>query len=219
MRILSTKKLAPAQRELLLNAGVNVVEQNFISVVPLEFNVENLPGNIIFTSKNAVKMVLKKFNPEVLTSKNLFCVGEKTAGFLKEKDLPVKEMAFYGKDLAEKIVTEYVDEEFLFFCGKKRRPDLPNDLKQEGLNLTEIVVYDTIPLPKKIEGFFEGVLFFSPSAVKSFFSKNELKDSTAFCIGKTTASEVKKYTPNFITAKRPSIENVIVQVVKHFKST
>lgn len=196
-----------------------MVEQNFISIVPLEFNAENLPKNIIFTSKNAMKMVLKKLNPEVLTSKNLFCVGEKTAGFLEENDLPVKEMAFYGIDLAEKIVTEYVDEEFLFFCGKKRRPELPDYLKQEGIKLTEIVVYDTLPLPKKIEGFFEGVLFFSPSAVKSFCSKNELKDSTAFCIGKTTASEVKKYTQNFITANRPSIENVIVQVVKHFKST
>ena len=212
--ILSTKKLARNQKELLLNSGHSVVEKSLISIVPLDFEIKKLPQNIIFTSKNAVKIVLGK-QPD-LSVKHIFCVGEKTAAFLQKKDLQVKETANYGQELAQKIASDYRNEEFIFFCGRKRRPELPDFLRQEKINISEVEVYDTHLVEKKIHRTFDGVLFFSPSAVKSFCAVNDLSGSIAFCIGKTTASEAKKYTSDIIVATKPSIENVIVQVVKHF---
>jgi uroporphyrinogen-III synthase len=215
--VLSTKKLSPQQKSLLINAGIGVVERNFIKIAPLNFKIENLPENVIFSSKNAVKAILQKEETQLVKQKKIFCVGEKTAAFLSEKGFQVAETANYGADLAKLIIQKYASESFLFFCGKMRNDELPKILKKGAISLTEVEVYDTVLSPKKYERSFDGVLFFSPSGVQSFSSENELSGSIAFCIGKTTASEAKKYTDKVIIANKPSIENVIVQAVKKLK--
>lgn len=214
--VLSTKKLKQNQRELLLNSGIGLIERNFISIVPLNFHIDEIPENIIFTSKNSVKAILDHPSKRKFQKKNIFCVGDKTAEFLKKNGFQIAETANYGKDLALKITKVYAEENFLFICGKKRHDALPDALKKAGVHLTEVEVYDTQPSPKKIDRIFDGVLFFSPSAVKSYCIKNELSGSVAFCIGTTTSAEAKKHTNNIITATTPSVENVIVQVVKYF---
>lgn len=217
IHLLSTKQLKPHQKELLLNAGFGVVEKNFISITPLDFQLNYIPQNLILTSKNAVKTILKQSNLKELQEKKIFAVGEKTANFLREHGFTVTATAHYGEELAEKIVAKHSSENFLFFCGKKRNPDLPEKLKKNRVSLEEIEVYDTVCTPTKIDRIFDGVLFFSPSGVNSYCSENELAHSVAFCIGTTTASEAKKHTDNIIIATQPSIENVIVQVVKYFE--
>ena len=78
--VLSTKKLSTNQKELLLNAGLSLVEYDAIKI---EF--QSLPAlissveNAIITSKNAAKVVIK----EKLQIKNCFCVGDKTAALLE----------------------------------------------------------------------------------------------------------------------------------------
>ena len=89
--ILSTRKLSPGQRELLLNAGIGLVERDFISIEPLDFSVEELPANLIFTSRNSVELFDKKYPDSEFRNRNIFCVGEKTAALLKSKGYSVKE--------------------------------------------------------------------------------------------------------------------------------
>lgn len=217
--VLSTKKLKPGQKELLLNSGIGLVERDFIAIVPLDFELKSIPENLIFTSKNAVKAILDHQDLKKLQEKNIFCVGSKTAEFLKENGFhKVSEIADYGSDLAEKILSKYKAEEFLFFCGRKRNPDLPERLKEADVNFAEVEVYDTQPSPKKYDRIFDGLLFFSPSGVQSYCSENKISGSVVFCIGKTTASEAKKHTEKVIVANKPSVENVLVQAVKYFKS-
>lgn len=219
IHLLSTKQLEPHQKELLLNAGFGLVERDFISIVPLQFHLNEIPENLIFTSKNAVKVILKQSNLSEFKKKKVFAVGEKTGKFLREHGFTVTTTAHYGEELAEKIVADHCDESFLFFCGKKRRPDLPETLEKHGITFEEIEVYDTVFTPRKIDRIFDGILFFSPSGVKSYCLENRMDESVAFCIGTTTASEAKKHTDNIVIATQPSIENVIVRVVKYFKST
>jgi uroporphyrinogen-III synthase len=217
IHLLSTKKLDPHQKELLLNAGFGVVEKDFITIIPLDFQLKEIPQNLIFTSKNAVKAILKHPQLKELQEKKIFAVGDKTSEFLGKNGFTVIETANYGADLAEKIVADHRDKKFLFFCGKRRNPDLPGKLKENRVALEEIEVYDTVFASSKIDRIFDGILFFSPSGVKSYCSQNELSGSIVFCIGTTTASEAKKHTENIIVAAKPSVENVVVQVVKHFK--
>ncbi|HET8754318.1 MAG TPA: uroporphyrinogen-III synthase, partial [Salinimicrobium sp.] len=178
--VLSTKKLTSAQKELLLNAGIGLVERNFIRIVPIDFSVEKIPENVIFTSQNTVKFVLEKLGKEKFESKKIFCVGEKTAGLLEKSGLRVTLSANYGKELAMNIQKGHSEEEFLFFCGKKRRPELPDFFKKHKIQFSEIHVYDTKPNPKKLNRKFDGILFYSPSGVKSFCSENEIEESIAF---------------------------------------
>ncbi len=214
--VLSTKKLSVNQKELLLNRGIGLVERDFISIVPLPFEIYDIPENLIFTSKNTVRAILDHPLKKQLQQKNIYCVGEKTAEFLTKNGFSISRSANYGSDLASEIINDFREEEFLFFCGKRRLDELPKRLSDARVKHTEIEVYDTQPISKKIDRIFDGVLFFSPSAVKSYCSENDLAESIAFCIGKTTAAEAKKYTSNIIAASTPSIENVIVQVVKYF---
>ena len=196
--VLSTKKLNVNQRELLLNKGIGLVEMNFIAIVPLKFEIGELPENLIITSKNAVKILLKHSRVEEMKQKNIFCVGEKTAVFLEKHGFRVSKMANYGANLASEIISNYKKEKFIFFCGRKRNAELPDQLKNAGVDVTEVEIYDTQLKPKKIDRSFEGVLFFSPSAVRSYCSKNNPGKSVAFCIGTTTAAEAKNFTNNII---------------------
>ena len=215
--VLSTKKLWPNQKELLLNSGIGLVEMDFISILPLDFEIPEIPANLIFTSKNAVKIILDHPKIQELRQSHVFCVGEKTAEFLQKNNFKVIKTASYGSDLAKIIVQYYPEESFLFFCGKRRNPELGKQLRKNDISLTEVEVYETILSPKKLERIFDGILFYSPGGVESFCQLNSLKGTTAFCIGNTTASEAEKYAENIVVANKPTIENLIVQVVKKLK--
>nr|MBX2828949.1 uroporphyrinogen-III synthase [Flavobacteriaceae bacterium] len=66
----------------------------------------------------------------------------------------------------------------------------------------------------KFDQKWDGILFFSPSGIKSFLSENTMGNAIAICIGETTASEAKKYTRNVIVANATRIESVIAKAVK-----
>ena len=68
---------------------------------------------------------------------------------------------------------------------------------------------------------YDGILFFSPSAVNSFFSLNKINEQTQiFAIGKTTADAIHKHTKREITiAEIPSEENMVDQVIANFSTT
>ena len=214
-RLLSTKKLALHQKELLLNAGFSFVEYDAIHILPKAFNLENHSvKNAIFTSKNAVKEVLKKKLPIT----NCFCVGEKTKNLLEQNQLKVLEMGTSAKELAHLILEKYKTEKFIFFCGDKRRDELPEILNANKVEFEEIQVYKTALNLREFQQKFDGILFFSPSGVQSFTAKNNLKGTIAFCIGKTTAAEARKHTSAVEIAGSPAIENVIARTAKYFKT-
>ncbi len=214
MTVLSTKKLSLSQKNLFLNSGLSLVEYDAIKIEFLDFEFpEKEIKNAIITSKNSAKAIIKR----QLKIKNCYCVGGKTAGFLKNNNFNIRQVSDYGSDLAEIITEKFRDEKFTFFCGNLRREELPSILKKEGVEFQEVEVYKTSLNKQSFLQEFDGIMFYSPSGVKGFTSENDVKNSTVFCIGKTTAKEVKKHTENIIIATKPSIENLIATVVKHYK--
>jgi uroporphyrinogen-III synthase len=115
-------------------------------------------------------------------------------------------------ELADLIMEESVEDEVFFFCGDHHRPELPVMLRKNGFEVTEIIVYQTVLLPHKIERNYDGILFFSPSAVNSFFEKNEIAAQTIlFAIGNTTAEELKKFSKNKIITSDEPIKRSLVE--------
>ncbi len=209
--ILSTKKLSAAQKELLLNTGLGFVEYEAITIELLEITIKHTIQNAIFTSKNAVKAI-KNYG---MIISNCFCVGDTTKKLLEENGLNVVETAQNASDLAKIIIKKYKNDSFLFVCGNLRRDELPDLLKQNKIEVKEQIVYKTHLKSNKFNRMFDGILFFSPSAIQSYVSENKIEESILFCIGNTTASEARKHTDNIIVANQPTVENVIVQAVKH----
>ena len=212
--------LSLSQKSLLLNAGLQLVEYNAITIQHVPFGIPDIPFDaLIFTSQNALRSYLRhlKSNPLAQQKTNeAFCVGEKTKSLLQENGFEMVYMANDAKELGKVISGKFSHLHFLWPVGNLRRDELPTLLEKERINFTEVTVYKTETNPKKFNGTFDGILFFSPSGVMSFMAKNTLSDM-AFCIGNTTAEAVRKYTDNYIVANKPTVENVLVQAVKRLQ--
>ena len=216
--VLSTKILTPSQKELFLNSGLGLVEYDALKIEFLKVEIPLDYSNYIFTSKNAVKAFLEQSESLDLSQFSAFCVGEKTKALLEENGLQVVEMAENASELAEILVEKYQNESFLFLCGNKRRDELPDILSKNNVQYKELEVYRTHLNPKAFQRDFEGILFFSPSGIRSYLLENTLGDSTLFCIGETTAAEAQKHSNQIIVANKPTVENVLVQAINHYKN-
>ncbi len=215
MRILSTKKLTASQKELLLNANISFVEYDSIRFTYIIKQDITCFDNLIVTSKNGVVSLVTNKVLAQLKNKNWYCVGEKTAQVLIENDIKPIEIGQNAVDLALKLTKNHQNLSFTYFCGNLKRRELASVLNENNIQLNEVEVYQTHFNSKKINSDFNGVLFFSPSGIKSFLEQNKIGNKIAFCIGNTTANEAKKYTENIIVSNKPTVENTIVQVVKY----
>jgi uroporphyrinogen-III synthase len=217
INIVSTKKLLPNQKQLLLDANIQLIEEDFIKTTFLSPPLEGLGEALIFTSQNAVQSILQHPKCNELKSKNVFSVGMKTKDLLTQNGFNVIAYTGYASDLAEIISLIYNKESYTFFCGNLRRAILPDTLKENGITFNEIEVYETNITSKKIKSKLDGILFFSPSAVESYLKLNTIKDETCFCIGETTAEALQnKKVKNIIIADKPSVENVIAEVLEYY---
>jgi uroporphyrinogen-III synthase len=215
-RVLSTKHLNESHRGRLIQANISLVHANFIETKPLPFSLPSEYQHWIFTSQNAVRAVFSSPEKSKCDKKNIYCVGEKTKTLLEENGQKVIKMSKKSADLGHFLAKHYKNERFLFCCGNRKMEDLPTILSDNNIPLREVEVYQTQLLPKKIEGQFDGVLFFSPSAVESFLKKNTLKQAQCICIGSSTAKALESYTTHISVASSPTTEHVILKTIQHF---
>lgn len=215
VRIVSTKKLQPNQRQYLLNAGLSVTDADFISISFKNFDITIIKSNVIITSQNAFKALLA--NKEV-RDYNYYCVGEKTCNFITGKGCKVVAYANNAEQLAEVIINDFAETEFTFLSGNIRHNALPLALKNADVQFNEINVYETVLSSHKINSKPDALLFFSPSSVISFLQENSITNEACFCIGETTAKALQNVTENIIVANKPSVENVIIQCINHYKN-
>ncbi|THD69418.1 uroporphyrinogen-III synthase [Robertkochia marina] len=213
IRILSTKVLTPPQKERLLHAGFAVVEHSFIKTNPVNFTAPAFVEKGIITSMNAIDPLVERG----IKIGKCFCVGQKTAAALREAGYSPEVCAESGAALARILIEKYRGENFHFFGTDSRRNELPEMLSNNDTPLTEIHVYETVLNPAKAPGKFDGILFFSPSAVASYLQENTLNDSIAFCIGPTTAKSLDKHHAETVIANTPTAERLILEVIKYFK--
>lgn len=232
LRILSTKKLKPNQQELILNAGLSYVEYDAITITPVSFKIPKTAKNVIITSQNGAKAFLKEVSagsshPKLVEGmvENYFVVGKKTADLLSKNGQKVTKIAQNGAELAHFIAKNHKNDAFHYFCGNRRRAELPTILAAANIALKEIVVYETTLNNTLFKQVFDGVLFYSPSGVDSFFKGHysnpsllkERIEVRCFCIGETTAKTARTYSNNISVANSTTVESVIANAVKNLK--
>lgn len=219
IRILSTKKLLPNQKQFLLNANFAVIEADFIEIKNKEFHIDKNSSNLLFTSQNAVKSFLVNKKATEFKDNKIFCVGLKTKALLEKNGFKVVASKEYASELAEIIVNDFSKENFTFFSGNLRRETLSEAFQKANISFEEIEVYETILAPKKINAEVNAVLFFSPSGVESYLKENKIGNKKkCFCIGTTTAEALKEITENIIIANQQTVENVIIQTINYYSN-
>jgi len=176
-------------------------------------------ATVVFTSGNAVEAVATELDghePEW----EIFCLGQSTLDLVTRYFGPglIAGFADNAAELAESIIETGGATDVIFFCGDLRRSELTNSLQQSGIEVEEIVVYQTVLVPQKLKKNYDGVLFFSPSAVNSFFELNKAGEKTIFfAIGKTTAAELKKKTTNkILVSEEPTKETVVELAIEYY---
>lgn len=210
--LFSTRNLSIQQKDLL-DKDLGVEMSDFITIRHnrLKAALKQKPmKRVIITSQNAVESIEQSFLQGELNIAEIYCVGRRTKKRIEKSLGPVSIVAANATKLAEKINVKFEKgEEFFFFCGDQRRDELPDLLKSKGHKLTEIIAYQTLLTPKKVETSPMGILFFSPSAVRSYLKENPVNQSVAICIGDTTADEARKEFTEVLVAERPSVESVL----------
>tara|TARA_B110000263_G_scaffold249058_1_gene265505 strand:+ start:159 stop:821 length:663 start_codon:yes stop_codon:yes gene_type:complete len=216
-KVLSTKNLTPSQKKQISNPQFSLFEKNFININPIKFSFTGSNDAVIFSSKNAVKIVLSNIKiKELLINNKIFCVGPETRKLLKKNNLNVVFSTTNGSELGDCLVQKKLNKNFIFFCGTKRSEDIENMLIANDLSIQIIEVYTTDLIPLKIDEEFDAILFFSPSAVKSFTNLNSIRNARCFCIGSSTASALMPFTKNIHVSNKPTIRNVLKNLNTHF---
>ncbi|MFK8377272.1 uroporphyrinogen-III synthase [Capnocytophaga canimorsus] len=212
---LATKILSQAQKKTFERSGFQLIQHDFISITHIAFLPQITGDLLLFTSQNAVRSVLKSQILPRLKNIPAVCVGEKTAKLLKENGWKVLFFKPYAADLALEILQKARHRKITFFCGNLRRDTLPDFFKKHNLAFEEIQVYQTHYTPKAISEKVYGILFFSPSEVKSYLLKNTITTQILFCIGTTTAQEAQKHSPKVVIADSPTVESVIAKCIEY----
>lgn len=225
--ILSTRPIDSSLIEEANTAGIDIDEISFIETEPIQtIEVQQEIANamlqssaVVFTSMNAVEAVAN----ELLDQQpdwRIYSIGNTTKQLVKKYfgEESIAGTADSAAELAELIADEGYDDEVIFFCGDQRRDELPDILRSNDIEVNEIVVYQTIAVPFKVEKKYHGILFFSPSAVESFFSNNKAAEQTIlFAIGNTTATTLKKFSNNkIIISDEPGKENLVRKMMEYF---
>jgi len=211
-KLLSTKVLSPKNHKKIKDSSIKISDYNAIKIVKIDFNVNQRIENAIFTSKNSVKAVINK----KLKIKNCYCVGEKTKSLLLKNGEKVVKSEENAQKLADFIVKSVKNSVFVFFCGNIKRDELPKILTKNHIKFSVIEVYKTSLIYKKIDEAFNGILFFSPSAVRSYCYYNKIDNEMLFTIGQTTTNEAKIFSNKIITSDINSIDQVVNNAIKYF---
>ena len=234
IRILSTRPLATTLIDEGAARGIAIDALPFIITTPvtgeaLAFRIRELstqPLTAVFTSMNAVDAVTAHLQDLRTPPWQIFCIGAATRQRVEE---------YFGIDqvtgtastasalavvLIQSIATGQTPSEVFFFCGDQRRDDLPDQLRQASIDVDELIVYHTLLTPHKVQTAYDGIIFFSPSAVQSFFSVNTIPASTLlFAIGATTAAAIKTQSPNkVILGVSPDKETLVRQALDYFQT-
>ena len=213
--------------ELLNNSNSSGVH---IDVVPL-INIHSVTdatsilnagipdAYVVFTSANAVNTVATVFHGTPLPF-NIFCIGHATlkAVLHYAPNARIMATAPNALELAHHIISNKNISEVVFFCGDIRRDDLPQALQIAGVHVKEVVVYHTLHQQTPITKPYDAILFFSPSAVESFFSVNNAGSKTVFfAIGNTTAAAISNHTANTVViGAKPDKEELLLLAITYF---
>ncbi|MEO6187252.1 MAG: uroporphyrinogen-III synthase [Ginsengibacter sp.] len=221
----------PVGEELIAEAARHNIVIDEISFIETEATIDEATENrivelsmekiyAIFTSMNAVEAVRNFISSE--TNWKIFCIGPATKKLVAEifGEENIAATGNTGADLADEILKQPAVKSVYFFCGNRRRDELPEKLKSNGVKVDELVIYKTLETPQGIAEHYDGVLFFSPSAVESYFSINAITEGMQpFAIGETTANAVKHFSNKpVIVAEIPNKKSLVAQAIAHFSS-
>lgn len=184
---------------------------------------------IILTSRNAVDhffRVADEMRYKVPDTLKYFCQSEAVAFYLQKYVIYRKRKIYVGKRTFGELVPlikKYKNEKFLLPSSDMLKPDIRKQLNKTGVNWKEATLYKTVvsDLSDLKEVFYDIVVFFSPSGIKSLFENFpdfEQKNTRIAVFGNSTikAAKEKGLTIN-IKAPTPETPSMTMALDKYIR--
>ncbi len=184
---------------------------------------------IILTSRNAVDhffRIAEELRFKVPDTLKYFCQSEAVAYYLQKYVVYRKRKIYVGKrtfpDLLP-LIKKYKNEKFLLPSSDMLKPAIPKQLDKLKVNWTRGIFYRTVvsDLSHLKEVFYDVVVFFSPSGIKSLFENFpdfEQKDTRIAVFGNSTIKAAKAHglTVN-IKAPTPETPSMTMALERYIK--
>ena len=212
-------------RKFIQVEGISLDDFRKQGVNPEDFSA------IIFTSKVAVDHFFRLLGEmrldELPKETKYFCVGEATSRYLQKYIVVRKRKLFVGErkamDLAPIIIKKHAKEKFLFPCSSIHRKELPNILRENKVDVTESVIYETVASDlSDLENVnYDMICFFSPSGIQSLYKNfpDFVQNNTRIAVfGPTTAKEANKQGLRVdVEAPKPQIPSMTAAIESYLK--
>lgn len=185
---------------------------------------------VILTSRNAVDhyfRVCEEMRFEVPTTMKYFCMSEAIAFYLQKYITYRKRKIYYGKtrfvDLIE-VIKKHKTEKFLLPSSDLLKPVIPQLLEENKVDYKRAILYKTVcsDLSDLEDVFYDILVFFSPSGIKSLFQNfpDFKQNSTRIAaFGQTTVKAVTdaglKVNIEAPSVKAPSMTMALEQYIKN----
>jgi uroporphyrinogen-III synthase len=223
MTVLSTRTILQEDISRAKSLGLDIRCTDLTEIIPVEFDLPYRPTDaIVFTSANAVRYFLAKpAADEYIKQKKIYALNGKTADELLKHRLQIIWAGENAAQLSETVIQSGAVSSVQHICGDLVLDTVSVKMKEAHIAYTPLVVYRTALQKVSLKEDFDGVMFYSPSGVESFFAANELSDkSVVCCIGDTTAEAVKRSAPNskIIISPLASLAAMIDAIANYFQS-
>ncbi len=229
--LLSTKMLDENLEHCLASNGIKLIQKDFVTF-SISYNKTEFATRLndpdtqarIFTTKGSIRSLKDLLANDTikLIPKKTFTVGIKVTEMLHQMGIEVAAKSTNALSLAQIIARNAELKAVDFFCGTQTLNDLPEYLKTKGISVNRTEVFDINMSSEKLSmENIDAIMFFSPSAVYSFFSANQPDLTTPiFCIGAATAEAVHYRCNNpKVLADEPTAYSLINKVTTHFVNT
>lgn len=210
-------------RKFIQVDGISLNEFRKQGINPLDFSA------IIFTSKVAVDHffgLINEMRIEMPPDTKYFCVGEATSKYLQKYIVIRKRKLFVGERRAMDLVpfvNKHKKETFLFPCSDVHRKELPGYMQENGMNVTESVIYQTVAsdLSDLENIFYDMICFFSPSGFQSLYKNfpNFQQNNTRIAVfGPTTAKEARNMGLRVdVEAPKPNMPSMSAAIERYLQ--
>ncbi|MGO1584743.1 MAG: uroporphyrinogen-III synthase, partial [Mesonia sp.] len=130
-----------------------------------------------------------------------FCQSEAVAYYLQKYVVYRKRKIYVGKRTFQEltpIIKKYKTEKFLLPSSDMLKPEIPKQLNKIGVDWTKGIFYRTVvsDLSHLEKVFYDIVVFFSPSGIKSLFENFpdfQQKDTRIAVFGNSTIKAAKEH--------------------------
>jgi len=184
---------------------------------------------IILTSRNAVDhffRIAEEMRYKVPDTLKYFCQSEAVAYYLQKYVVYRKRKIYVGKRTFPELaptIKKYKGEKFLLPSSDMLKPEIPKELNKLGVDWTKGIFYRTVvsDLSHLEKVFYDIVVFFSPSGIKSLFENfpDFKQNNTRIAVfGNSTIKAAKEHglVPN-IKAPTPETPSMTMALEKYIK--